>query len=206
MIYGYCRISTQKDKQSFDRQLNILKQHNVSENNIYCERISGGVATKERETWFELMKVVNPGDMIIVSEMSRLARSLQDLIETVNMLIKREIGITFIKENISVGSNGMDAMNRLMFSMFGAFAEFEKSLIQERVKQGLEAKKMQGIKLGRKFKEIDEEDFTYNYTLKNDSGRYAYSINDLMELYQMTKPTIINTAKRLGLQRNNKKG
>jgi DNA invertase Pin-like site-specific DNA recombinase len=152
--YGYMRVSTQmrgenEKSQTFDRQELILKEYGVPLENIYCERISGGVATRERKEWERLMEVAKNGDTIVVTEMSRLARSLGDLITTTNDLIKRGIAIRFLKENINVGNDGMDAMNKLMFNMFGAFAEFEKNIISDRTKQGLQAKKALGVRLGR---------------------------------------------------------
>ncbi|MFI3329081.1 MAG: recombinase family protein [bacterium] len=153
MKHGYMRLSTQHNEnkasnQTFDRQLLILKENGVLEENITEERISGGVATSKRPQWDLLVEKLAAGDEIIISEMSRLARSLQDLIETVNFLIAKNVGITFLKENIIVSENGLGSMNKLVFNLFGAFAEFEKDLISERTKQGLAAKKAQGVKLG----------------------------------------------------------
>lgn len=153
-IYGYMRVSTQlkgenERSQTFDRQLIILKDNGVKEENIYCERISGGVATATRKEWERLMKVVKEGDEIVITEMSRMARSLSDLINTTNYLMKRKVSVNFLKENLKINSNGMDAMSKLTFSLFGAFAEFEKNIISDRTKQGLQAKKALGVVLGR---------------------------------------------------------
>lgn len=153
-IYGYMRVSTQmrgenEKSQTFDRQELILKEYGVPADNIYCERISGGVATATRKEWERLMKVVKEGDEIVITEMSRMARSLSDLINTTNYLMKRKVSVNFLKENLKINSNGMDAMSKLTFSLFGAFAEFEKNIISDRTKQGLQAKKALGVVLGR---------------------------------------------------------
>ena len=153
-IYGYMRVSTQmrgenEKSQTFDRQELILKEYGVPTDNIYCERISGGVATATRKEWERLMKVVKEGDEIVITEMSRMARSLSDLINTTNYLMKRKVSVNFLKENLKINSNGMDAMSKLTFSLFGAFAEFEKNIISDRTKQGLQAKKALGVVLGR---------------------------------------------------------
>lgn len=177
MLYGYMRVSTQfrneeyGKNQTFDRQELILKEYGVAEENIFRERISGGVSTFKRDEWERLMSITKAGDEIVVSEMSRLARSLQDLIETVNYLIKRGIGINFLKERIEVGSDGMNSMNKLMFSMFGAFAEFEKNIISERTKQGLQAKKSQGVRLGKP-KKISEQTESYCKRLREQGYSY----------------------------------
>ena len=126
MIYGYMRVSSSFEEkkernQSFDRQLMILREKGVEEQNIFQDRISGGVSTKDRPQFDKMMSILKKGDMIIVTEMSRFSRSLQDLIETVNKLTAKKIGVTFLKENIVVDDNGLNPMNKFIFQLFGAF-------------------------------------------------------------------------------------
>ena len=206
MIYGYIRVSTQisdtrANNQTFDRQLKILHDNGVSDENIFKERISGGVSTTERPEWEKLLQVVKSNDMIIVSEMSRLARSLTDLINTVNHLISINVGIRFIKENINVSSNGLDSMNKLIFNLFGAFAEFEKDLISERTKQGLQAKKEQGVKLGRKQTYSDEQ---IKEILKEYEANLI-TIEDIAKKYSVSIDRIFVWARKYGVSRRNKK-
>ena len=205
MIYGYIRVSTQisdtrANNQTFDRQLKILHDNGVSDENIFKERISGGVSTAERPEWEKLLQVVKSGDMIIVSEMSRLARSLTDLINTVNHLISINVGIRFIKENINVSSNGLDSMNKLIFNLFGAFAEFEKDLISERTKQGLQAKKEQGVKLGRKQTYSDEQ---IKEILKEYEANLI-TIEDIAKKYSVSIDRVFVWARKYGVSRRNK--
>lgn len=203
--YGYIRVSTQMsdtraNNQTFDRQLKILHDNGVSDENIFKERISGGVSTTERPEWEKLLQVVKSGDMIIVSEMSRLARSLTDLINTVNHLISINVGIRFIKENINVSSNGLDSMNKLIFNLFGAFAEFEKDLISERTKQGLQAKKEQGVKLGRKQTYSDEQ---IKEILKEYEANLI-TIEDIAKKYSVSVDRVYVWARKYGVSRRNK--
>ena len=198
-IYGYIRVSTQisdtrANNQTFDRQLKILHDNGVSDENIFKERISGGVSTTDRPEWEKLLQVVKSGDMIIVSEMSRLARSLTDLNNTVNHLI-------FIKENINVSSNGLDSMNKLIFNLFGAFAEFEKDLTSERTKQGLQAKKEQGVKLGRKQTYSDEQ---IKEILKEYEANLI-TIEDIAKKYSVSIDRVFVWARKYGVSRRNKK-
>ena len=204
-IYGYIRVSTQisdtrANNQTFDRQLKILHDNGVSDENIFKERISGGVSTTDRPEWEKLLQVVKSGDMIIVSEMSRLARSLTDLINTVNHLISMNVGIRFIKENINVSSNGLDSMNKLIFNLFGAFAEFEKDLISERTKQGLQAKKEQSVKLGRKQTYSDEQ---IKEILKEYEANLI-TIEDIAKKYSVSIDRIFVWARKYGVSRRNK--
>ena len=207
MIYGYARISTafeqSKDRnQSFDRQLMILKEKGIDEQNIFQDRISGGVSTKNRPQFDKMMSTLKKGDMIVVSEMSRFSRSLQDLIESVNNLTNKGIGITFIKENIIIDDNGLNPMNKFIFQLFGAFAEFEKSLIAERVKMGMQASKLKGTKLGCPNKIQDQE--TINEFILDYNNNIPYA--QMQDKYNLSKPSVISMAKRLGLNpRNNRK-
>ncbi|MBR2388247.1 MAG: recombinase family protein [Clostridia bacterium] len=147
MKYGYMRVSTQ-DKQEFTRQEFVLKDYNLDR--IFEEKISGTKKASGREAFGELLEVLQKGDEIYFESMSRMARSMQDLIDTTNMLVKvKKVKVVFIKENLSIGGDGLDAMGALVFNIMGAFAQFERDLISDRTKQALSAKKANGQTLGR---------------------------------------------------------
>jgi len=147
MNYAYLRIST-VDKQEFTRQEFVLKDYKIDQ--YFEEKISGTKKASSRPEFEKLLQVVKEGDTIYFESMSRMARSMQDLIDTTNTLAnKMKVRVVFIKENITVGGNGMDAMTGLIFNIMGAFAQFERDLISDRTKQSLKAKQEQGIILGR---------------------------------------------------------
>jgi Site-specific recombinases, DNA invertase Pin homologs len=83
MIYAYLRVST-KDKQEFDRQIFALKEYKIDQ--IFEEKISGTKAASSRPEFEKLLKVIQRGDTIYFESMSRMARSMQDLISTTNLL------------------------------------------------------------------------------------------------------------------------
>lgn len=146
MNYAYLRVST-IDKQEFTRQEFALKDYKIDQ--YFEEKISGTKKASTRPEFEKMLKAVKEGDTIYFESMSRMARSMQDLIETTNYLAnKRKVKVVFIKENITVGGNGLDAMSQLVFNIMGAFAQFERDLISDRTKQSLQAKKAQGIRLG----------------------------------------------------------
>lgn len=155
MKYGYLRVST--DKQNYERQLFVLKEHNLDK--IYEETISGTKKACGREQFELMLSEVNAGDEIYFESMSRMARSMQDLIDTTNYLVKsKKAKVIFIKENLNIGGdNGLDAMGALIFNIMGAFAQFERDLISDRTKQSLAAKKAQGVKLGKRSQFSEEE-------------------------------------------------
>lgn len=151
MNYAYLRVST-KDKQEFSRQEFALKGYSIDQ--IFEEKISGTVKASTRPEFEKLLAVVKGGDTIYFESMSRMARSMQDLIDTTNTLNKKKVKVVFVKENITVGGEGMDALTGLIFNIMGAFAQFERDLISDRTKQGLAAKKEQGVALGRRKQDV----------------------------------------------------
>lgn len=146
MKYGYERCST--EKQDLIRQDFVLQSYELDE--IFCEFISGTKKASNRPEFEKMLAKVQKGDTIYFESMSRMARSMQDLIDTTNLLTnKKGCTVVFLKENITVGGNGMDAMNSLIFNIMGAFAQFERDLIADRTKQALQAKKQAGVRLGK---------------------------------------------------------
>lgn len=156
MKYGYMRVST-ADKQEFTRQEFVLSEYKLDE--IFCEKISGTKKACGREEFNRLVEKLEKGDEVYFESMSRMARSMQDLIDTTNFLVKtKKVKVVFVKENLSIGGgNGLDAMGALIFNIMGAFAQFERDLTADRTKQALSALKANGVKLGAPCKYGDED-------------------------------------------------
>ena len=192
MNYAYLRVST-VDKQEFTRQEFVLKDYKIDQ--YFEEKISGTKKASSRPEFEKLLQVVEQGDTIYFESMSRMARSMQDLIDTTNLLAnKMKVKVVFIKENIVVGGNGMDAMTGLIFNIMGAFAQFERDLISDRTKQSLKAKQEQGVILGRP-KTIDttiEQEVCKKY-------KKGFKLRELHEIYGLSLATlsrIINKGKK----------
>lgn len=173
MNYAYLRVST-VNSQEFVRQEYALKDYAIDQ--YFEEKISGTKKASTRPEFEKLLSVVKSGDTIYFESMSRMARSMQDLIETTNLLAnKKKVKVIFLKENITVGGDGLDAISQLVFNIMGAFAQFERDLISDRTKQSLQAKKQQGVKLGRK--ETYSKDFknevVAHYTAGNSMQKTA---------------------------------
>jgi DNA invertase Pin-like site-specific DNA recombinase len=96
----------------------------------------------------QLLAHVATGDTVIVSELSRLGRSLGQIIQTVDQLLKRHIRFIAIKENIQL-AGAHDMQTKVMVTLFGLFAELERDLISARTREGLAAAKTKGKRLGR---------------------------------------------------------
>ena len=180
MNFAYLRVST-KDKQEFARQEFALKDYNIDK--IFEEKISGTKKATTRPEFEKLLKESNKGDTIYFESMSRMARSMQDLIETTNFLANQKgVKVVFVKENITVGGEGLDALSQLVFNIMGAFAQFERDIISDRTKQSLQAKKEQGIKLGRKetySKDTKNKIIAYyskGHTMQETAKRFEVSV------------------------------
>lgn len=140
MLVGYARVSTLD--QNPDLQVKALKSAGCKR--IFVEKASG--AQRDRPELMAAIDYVRGGDTIVVWKLDRMARSLKQLIETVEALEQSGIGFKSLTESIDTTTSG----GRLVFHIFAALAEFERSIIRERTMAGLAAAKARGAKPGRK--------------------------------------------------------
>jgi DNA invertase Pin-like site-specific DNA recombinase len=143
---GYVRVST--FDQNVDRQLEGLTL-----NKIFTDKASG--KDVDRPQLEAMLSFIREGDTVIVHSMDRLARNLDDLRKLVQSLTKRSIRIEFVKESLTF-TGEESPMANLMLSVMGAFAEFERSLIRERQREGIAIAKQRGAYRGRK-KSLSED-------------------------------------------------
>jgi len=146
---AYLRVST--DKQDLRNQrLEILeysRKHDLKVDDFIAIEVSSRRTTKQRRI-DELLSKLDRGDLLIVSELSRLGRSVGQVVTLVDGLIKSGVRLIAIKEGIDI--NGKRNMQtKVMVTLFSLFAEIERDLISERTKQGLAAAKAKGKLLGR---------------------------------------------------------
>lgn len=149
-IIAYLRVST--DKQDFKNQkleiLDYAHQSNI-EVNKFLEITCSARNSHKNRLLDELMNTLCSGDTLIVSELSRLARSLGQIIQIVDELVKNNVKLFCIKENISINPKSRDLQSKVTITMFGLFAEIERDLISERTKAGLQSAREKGKVLGR---------------------------------------------------------
>jgi DNA invertase Pin-like site-specific DNA recombinase len=139
MLVGYARVSTQDQNPAL--QLDALKAAGCEK--MFVEKASG--AQRDRPELLAALDYLRAGDSLVVWKLDRLARSLKQLIETVELLESRSIGLRSLTEAIDTTTAG----GKLVFHVFGALAEFERSIIRERTKAGLDAARARGKKGGR---------------------------------------------------------
>ena len=139
MLVGYARVSTQDQNPAL--QLDALKAAGCEK--VFTEKASG--AQRDRPELAAALSYMRSGDSLVVWKLDRLARSLPQLIETVATLEDQGIGFRSQTEAIDT----MTAGGKLVFHIFGALAEFERSVIRERTRAGLKAARDRGRKGGR---------------------------------------------------------
>lgn len=137
---GYIRVSS--GDQNPARQL-----EGIALDRTFIDKASG--KSKDRPALSECLNYIRQDDLLIVHSMDRLARNLDDLRSIVNNLTAKGVRVQFIKESLIF--TGEDSpMSTLLLSVMGAFAEFERSLIKERQREGIELAKKRGVYKGRK--------------------------------------------------------
>lgn len=175
MKIGYARVSTLE--QNPELQLDALKSAGCEK--VYKDKVSGAKA--ERPGLAEALSFVRPGDCLVVWRLDRLGRSLKHLIEVVEDLEERGVGFVSLQEGFDTTTSG----GKLIFQIFGALAEFERNLIQERTKAGLEAARARGRKGGRRNKLKPEQ----VDTLRRMSKSRQHTVKEICRVMGISKPT-----------------
>jgi DNA invertase Pin-like site-specific DNA recombinase len=185
--YGYARVSTQQ--QDLIRQLDMLKQYDCNE--ILTEKVSG-VKTVRPEL-NRLKDKVRAGDIIVIESFSRLGRSTKDLIELVEFFENKDVKIISIKENFDTTT----PHGKLMLTVFQAFSQFERDLIAQRTREGLESARARGRAGGRP--KVKDKQINRALNLYNSK---EYSVNEIVEMTGISHTTLYRY-KKLGT-RNSK--
>lgn len=139
MKFGYTRVSTRD--QNSDLQVNQLREGGCEQ---ILQEIASGVKG-ERPVLQSLLEKVRPGDIIVVWKLDRLGRSLRHLVDLINILMEKEVGLKSLQDPIDT----THAQGRLIFNIFASLAEFERDLIIERTQAGLTAARARGRTGGR---------------------------------------------------------
>jgi len=146
---GYLRVST-VNQEVQNQKLEILDYANkngIQVDDFISVEMSSRKTMKERRIE-ELLDRLDPGDTLVVSELSRLGRSLGEIIQIVDHLIKKQIRFIAVKQNMVVNGKN-EIQTKVMVTMFGLFAEIERDLLSERTKMGLNNARANGKTLGR---------------------------------------------------------
>jgi DNA invertase Pin-like site-specific DNA recombinase len=184
-IIGYGRVST--IDQTLDFQEEKLKEYGCEK--IFMEKKSG--AKSDREELIKALDYLREGDKLVVYKIDKLARSTFDLQKIAKELEERGIALVFIKEQIDFSTPS----GKLMFTMLGAIAEFERDLIKDRTTEGRERAKAKGKHMGRKGK--DEKDVKKALKLYEERESKGLSVNDIVKMTGVPRSTIYAKVKEM---------
>ena len=145
---AYIRVSTvdQDTEKNRAAVLNFANSRDFGKVSFVEEKVSGMKSWRKRKL-AEVVENLKQGDRLIVPELSRLGRSLVEVLEVLNVLTDKKVAVYSVKENFQL--NGADIQSKVMRTMLGLFAEIEHDLIVARTTEGLAAAKAKGARLGR---------------------------------------------------------
>lgn len=147
MVYGYIRVST--EKQTLENQRFEIKtychHHGVNIDHWITESISGTITPEERKLG-PALQTMGKGDILICAELSRLGRNLLMIMSLLHLCMVRNIQVWTIKDNYRLGT---DITSKVLAFAFGLSAEIERDLISQRTREALARKRAEGISLGR---------------------------------------------------------
>ena len=175
-MIGYARVSTQS--QSLDNQSSQLTEYGCQR--LYEEKFTG--KDMKRAQLQAALDFVREGDALVVTKLDRLARSAVDLGKIAALLQEKGVDLVVLDQDI----NTTTPTGKLMFTMIGAFAEFERDLINERCKEGIAKAKERGVRFGRPKKLSDRQ--LSEMKAEFDAG--VMGKTDLAHKYGISRPSL----------------
>jgi len=176
MIIGYARVSTLD--QNLAAQIDALKAAGAEK--IFQEKVTG--KSRQRPQLAKLLEQLRADDVVMIAKYDRLARSLRDLIDIVEIIRERGAGFRSLAEDIDTTT----PTGRLIFHVFGSIAEFERERIVERTKEGLEAARKRG-RVGGRPPALSPEHKAEVIRMRDEEGR---SVPELARLFKVGQQTI----------------
>jgi DNA invertase Pin-like site-specific DNA recombinase len=182
MKIGYARVSSYG--QSLEVQRQKLQEEGCSE--IFEEKISA--LSQKRNELDNALRTIREGDILIVTKLDRLARSMQDLLQIAKRLQKKEAQLKVLDQSIDTTTSE----GRLMFNIIGSFAEFEHDIRKARQMDGIRKARDKGVEFGRKHV-LNEQQRQEIVRLNKDE---SFSLNQLATKYAVSHMTIYRAMKR----------
>jgi DNA invertase Pin-like site-specific DNA recombinase len=179
-LVGYARVST--NGQELKLQTDALLKAGVQKRLIFQDKISGSKAA--RQGLDACLQQLKEGDTLVVWRLDRLGRSVRHLIDVVEDLGRRKIGFKSLQDG---AIDTTTASGKLIFHIFTALAEFERGLVQERTKAGLQAARARGRLGGRKPLSVDDPRIQTAKTLHADK---KMPVMDICRTLQVSRPTL----------------
>jgi DNA invertase Pin-like site-specific DNA recombinase len=184
MKFGYARVST--GDQEAASQIDALKASGVAEENIFVDKISGKLAS--RPAWNDLLSRLREGDELHVTRLSRMGRSLTNVLEVVKNLSDKGVGINVLKQAIDTSN----AYGRFQLAVFAAMDELQREIISENTIEGLESARARGRKGGRRPKTSPSQDDTIR--MLYDARKLT--VADIAEQFKISPRSVYNALAR----------
>ena len=191
MNIAYVRVST--EEQNEQRQLDALKNYDIEK--WFIEKVSA--KNMNRPKLQEMLGFVREGDTIYIVSFDRLARRTKDLLSIVEQLESKSVALVSCKENIDSNT----PTGKLMLTMIGAIAEFERQNILDRQREGIRIAKQQHKYCGRQKKNIDEKAFNLYY---EEYMKRGITKKNLAIKLKLSRPTLDRYLKEKGLMQPHK--
>lgn len=189
---AYIRTST--DKQDLNNQkleiFEFAKKNKLEVDDFIQMTISSRKTSKERRI-DEMLSVLNDADILIVTELSRLGRSTAEVIGLVNELIKKQVRVIAIKQNLDIKQH--DMTSKVMITLLSLFSELERDLISSRTKEALANKKAQGIQLGKPKGTIQKSKFDKDVVKIKELLSLGLSVRKIANFFGYSNHIGLNT-------------
>lgn len=187
MLIGYMRVSSNSDRQSTDLQRDALLEAGVDVRHLFEDKASG--AKDDRPGLTQALEFIRPGDVLVVWKLDRLGRSMSHLLKIVSSLKDKKVAFRSLTE----GMDTTTPSGELLFHVFGALAQYERSLIQERVVAGLASARKRGRTGGRPLALSGEKLDAILTALDGGMSKAAVCRN-----FDVKRSTLIDTLNRVG--------
>jgi DNA invertase Pin-like site-specific DNA recombinase len=177
MKVGYARVSAVD--QNLDNQIDALETFGCEK--VFKEKLSGKFA-ENREQLQLALDFVREGDVLVITKLDRMARSVLDLNVIAKLLLDKKVDLKVLTQDIDTTT----IYGKLVFNVLGAVAQFERELINERAKEGIVKAKARGVKFGRS-KKVNED---LAKSILNELPLWTKSKSDLADKYGISRATL----------------
>ena len=204
MIYGYLRVSSDEQDVNSQKQgvVKFASEHNMEiDKFITDEGVSGGKDPDKRNLG-PLLKLINEGDVIICSEISRLGRDLYMVMDILHFCMERKAVIYTVKDKFVLGN---DIQSKVLAFAFGLSAEIERQMIRQRTKEGLRLRVKMGVLVGRPLGTVADEPQDLNDEQKKlliEQYKWGVPERRLAENFKVDRNTIARWLHRWGIKRS----
>lgn len=191
MLIGYARVST--EEQNLDRQIDALTKYGVDKRNIYQEKITG--TKKDREQLNKMLSELQPGDIVIIADLTRISRSTKDLLDIVEQIKQKGASIKSIKDTW-LDTTSDNPYNSFLLTVMSGLSQLERDLISQRTKEGLASAKARGRVGGRPNGRTNKTDLVGMMLKEN------YKIKDIVERTGLSRTTVYRVIKDIENKRS----